>query len=72
VGGEAGSESCARFAGDAHLRKAGWRVLRVWECDLARKNWPRVARRVVRALQSEKSQKSATRNAAGTEVGLSN
>ncbi len=32
------------------LRKAGWTVLRVWECDLARKHWPRVARRVARAL----------------------
>ena len=29
------------------LRKAGWKVLRVWECDLARMaNWPRVARRI--------------------------
>lgn len=28
------------------LRKAGWTVVRVWECDLARKHWPRVARRV--------------------------
>lgn len=33
------------------LRKAGWRVVRVWECDLARKHWPRVARRVVQALK---------------------
>ena len=32
------------------LRKAGWRVVRVWECDLAAKHWPRVARRVNRAL----------------------
>ena len=32
------------------LRKAGWRVLRVWECDLAKKHWPRVGRRVQRAL----------------------
>ena len=34
------------------LRKAGWHVLRVWECDLARKNWSRVARRVIEALSS--------------------
>ena len=35
------------------LRKAGWRVVRVWECDLAKqKNWPRVARRVTRALEA--------------------
>ena len=32
------------------LRKAGWAVLRVWEHDLAAKHWPRVARRLVRAL----------------------
>lgn len=32
------------------LRKDGWTVLRVWECDLAVKQWPRVARRVGRAL----------------------
>jgi DNA mismatch endonuclease (patch repair protein) len=32
------------------LRKDGWTVLRVWECDLAAKHWPRVSRRVARAL----------------------
>ena len=32
------------------LRKAGWAVLRVWEHDLAARHWPRIARRVVRAL----------------------
>ena len=32
------------------LRKAGWTVLRVWECALARKHWPRVAARIVRSL----------------------
>ena len=32
------------------LRKAGWAVLRVWEHDLAAKHWPRIARRVARAL----------------------
>jgi DNA mismatch endonuclease (patch repair protein) len=32
------------------LRQHGWTVLRVWECDLAKKHWPRVARRVARAL----------------------
>jgi DNA mismatch endonuclease (patch repair protein) len=32
------------------LRKQGWRVLRVWECDLAQKHWLRVARRVEQAL----------------------
>ena len=32
------------------LRKAGWTVLRVWECALASKGWPRVARRIAQAL----------------------
>ena len=32
------------------LRKAGWTVLRVWECALARKHWTRTAGRVRRAL----------------------
>ena len=32
------------------LRKAGWTVLRVWECALARKRWPSTVRRLVRAL----------------------
>ena len=33
------------------LRKAGWRVVRVWECDLAKMAlWPRVVRRLSRAL----------------------
>ena len=33
------------------LRKAGWRVLRVWECDLAKTAlWPRVVRRLERTL----------------------
>lgn len=34
------------------LRNADWRVIRVWECDLAAKHWPRVARRIRRALNS--------------------
>ena len=33
------------------LRKAGWIVLRVWECDLALKDWARIARRIQRALE---------------------
>lgn len=32
------------------LRKAGWRVVRVWECDLASKCWRRVARQILRTL----------------------
>ena len=43
------------------LRKAGWRVVRVWECDLAKqKNWPRVARRVTKALQTGEGRRLAT------------
>lgn len=35
------------------LKREGWRVVRVWECDLvAPKKWPRVARRLARALQA--------------------
>ena len=32
------------------LRKCGWRVLRVWEHELARKNQARLARRIQRAV----------------------
>lgn len=32
------------------LRQQGWTVLRVWECELAAKHWPRVGRRLRRAL----------------------
>jgi DNA mismatch endonuclease (patch repair protein) len=32
------------------LRKAGWTVLRVWECDLTAMYWPQVVRRLKRAL----------------------
>ena len=28
------------------LRKQGWRVIRVWECDLSPKKWARIARRI--------------------------
>jgi DNA mismatch endonuclease, patch repair protein len=28
-----------------HLRTHGWRVIRVWECDLVPSNWPRLIRR---------------------------
>ena len=37
------------------LRKLGWRVLRVWECDLAPRRRMRVARRVRRVLDAEKA-----------------
>jgi DNA mismatch endonuclease (patch repair protein) len=32
------------------LTRAGWKVIRVWECDLAKQHWPRTVRRVGRAL----------------------
>ncbi|HYR57067.1 MAG TPA: very short patch repair endonuclease, partial [Chthoniobacteraceae bacterium] len=35
------------------LRGLGWKVVRVWECDLARKHWPRVARRIARTLAKQ-------------------
>jgi DNA mismatch endonuclease (patch repair protein) len=34
------------------LRKAGWRVVRIWECQLARKKHARVLRRLKAALVS--------------------
>ena len=33
------------------LRRAGWRVLRVWEHELARKNEARLLRRIERAVR---------------------
>jgi DNA mismatch endonuclease (patch repair protein) len=30
------------------LRKAGWRVARIWECELGRAQWPTIARRIGR------------------------
>ena len=35
------------------LTAKGWRVLRIWECDLAPKNWPLLARRIRKALGRE-------------------
>lgn len=32
------------------LRKEGWRVIRIWECSLARKNLPRTAKRLKRKI----------------------
>jgi len=33
------------------LRNCGWRTLRVWECELHQKYWPKIARRIVRLLK---------------------
>jgi DNA mismatch endonuclease (patch repair protein) len=30
------------------LRKAGWKIVRVWECELHRTGWPKIARRIAR------------------------
>lgn len=32
------------------LRKAGWKVVRIWECDLKPKNWKRIAGRISKLL----------------------
>ena len=37
------------------LRSQGWRVIRVWEHDLSRKNESRILRRVQKALKSGKT-----------------
>ena len=37
------------------LRKAGWRVVRVWECDLSAKTRLRVAARIFRVLAAAAS-----------------
>jgi DNA mismatch endonuclease, patch repair protein len=36
---------------NATLRRAGWRVLRIWEHELARKNEARLLNRIQRALE---------------------
>src|SRR6266516_4064293 len=30
------------------LRNTGWQILRIWECELNRAQWPKIARRIVR------------------------
>jgi DNA mismatch endonuclease, patch repair protein len=34
------------------LRKAGWKIVRVWECDLSRGSFNRIASRIRRAIAS--------------------
>jgi DNA mismatch endonuclease (patch repair protein) len=36
------------------LWDSGWKVLRVWECQLHRKDWPKIARRIARLRESRK------------------
>jgi len=37
------------------LRKQGWRVIRVWECELAPKQQARIARMIARNLRSSRT-----------------
>lgn len=30
------------------LRNTGWQIARIWECELHRAQWPKIARRIVR------------------------
>ena len=34
------------------LRKTGWKVLRIWECQLRRANWPKIARRILQLREA--------------------
>lgn len=36
------------------LRKMGWKVVRIWECDLKPKNWGRIAARVRKTLEARR------------------
>ena len=45
-----GRNRMTEIAGDALPAKAGWKVVRVWECDLSKVRWPRLASRLRRAL----------------------
>jgi DNA mismatch endonuclease, patch repair protein len=39
------------------LRQRGWKIVRIWECQLHRKYWARIARRLVR-LRQKRNQSS--------------
>lgn len=34
------------------LRKNGWNILRIWECQLHRRHWPKIARRIARLRET--------------------
>jgi len=36
-----------------HLKKSGWKVIRIWECGLSQRHWPRIARRLTHTLGRE-------------------
>ncbi len=48
------------------LRDRGWRVVRVWECDLAAKHWARVVSKMLRKLGREPHEKNPARKSALT------
>jgi DNA mismatch endonuclease (patch repair protein) len=41
----AGNKTCDRLV-NRTLRRAGWRVIRIWECELTRKNEARLVKRL--------------------------
>src|SRR4051812_4642180 len=41
------------------LRRTGWSVVRIWECDLKPKNWKRIARRIRARLSGSDAKASA-------------
>lgn len=48
------------------LRKNGWRVLRVWECNLSKwGDWRRVVRRILNALNKAREETWATASKSG-------
>ena len=49
------------------LRKAGWQVVRIWECQLARKHQARVLRRLKAALVSRSGEPGGASSARGTD-----
>jgi DNA mismatch endonuclease, patch repair protein len=37
------------------LRESGWKVVRIWECQLHQRHWPKIAQRVARLRESRRS-----------------
>jgi DNA mismatch endonuclease (patch repair protein) len=40
------------------LRKSGWKILRIWECELHRRNWTNIARRIQFARKASRKQRT--------------
>jgi DNA mismatch endonuclease, patch repair protein len=36
------------------LRKMGWQIARIWECELDQRQWPGISRRIVRLCEKRK------------------